>query len=206
MVFENASDTEPTVPVTDGEWNAFRYVAGEMSDEESQGFEARLDQDQSAREAVADAVALVETLAHTDAVRTPAIERGSSKRRSWAGWVGAAAACVLLVAAFVTLRSASTPTTVAEAPASPAADESLAGVALAWSEVRESYPQEQKSWPDFLESESTDAGLAPATAGEPTAELPADPTADFTLPAWLLSATALASGDAGNSSPVEDSQ
>src|SRR3954451_9260762 len=45
-------------PGADPPWLAFRYVSGEMGREEAEAFERRLDEDQGAREAVAEAVAL----------------------------------------------------------------------------------------------------------------------------------------------------
>src|SRR4051794_39341070 len=45
-------------PGADTPWLAFRYVSGEMGPEEAEAFERRLDEDQGAREAVAEAVAL----------------------------------------------------------------------------------------------------------------------------------------------------
>jgi len=44
-------------------WLAFRYVAGELDDAETQAFEARLETDQPAREAVAQSVALTQSVA-----------------------------------------------------------------------------------------------------------------------------------------------
>ena len=49
----------PQAPDDDLAWLAFRYVAGELDPEESAAFEHRLDREQPAREAVAEAVALV---------------------------------------------------------------------------------------------------------------------------------------------------
>ena len=61
-------------PDSDLSWLAFRYVAGEMDRDEAEAFESRLDQDQSAREAVAEAVALAGAIARLE----PATSRPSS--------------------------------------------------------------------------------------------------------------------------------
>jgi len=53
-------------------WLAFRYVAGELSAEEEQRFEERLALDQSAREAVEEAVKLIDAL-HVAAADLPGI-------------------------------------------------------------------------------------------------------------------------------------
>jgi ferric-dicitrate binding protein FerR (iron transport regulator) len=47
----------------DRHWQAFLYVSGEMSPAEAEEFEAQLADDQTAREAVADAVQLLATMA-----------------------------------------------------------------------------------------------------------------------------------------------
>src|SRR4051795_8989868 len=61
-------------PEADTPWLAFRYVTGEMGPEEAEAFERRLDDDQGAREAVAEAVALagaIRSLSPSDRVGSP---------------------------------------------------------------------------------------------------------------------------------------
>jgi hypothetical protein len=81
--------------VNDGDlrWTAERYVLGDLSDADAERFESLLADSQAAREAVAEAVSLCEMTAA--AVRTPA------RRPIPAAWLGASAACLLVVAAVV---------------------------------------------------------------------------------------------------------
>lgn len=85
-------------PQLDLDWQSFRYVSDEMSEAEVSRFEALLGEQQAAREAVADAVALMYAL---DRLR-PSPEVASPRRvhRGWmqpAVWLTAAAACLLAV-------------------------------------------------------------------------------------------------------------
>src|SRR4051812_46731911 len=61
---------------SDVSWLAFRYVSGEMGRDEAEAFEGRLDQDQGAREAVAEAVALAAAVAQVE----PAVLRMTRRR------------------------------------------------------------------------------------------------------------------------------
>jgi ferric-dicitrate binding protein FerR (iron transport regulator) len=156
-------------------WLAFRYVAGEMSLDETESFERRLDGDQEAREAVARAVELTGAVA---AVRSGSIPTFTlpRRRRLVRVIVGvaalAAAACLawLVVTPHAGERLAVTP------KVSPSAT-----VTLAWSTLR----QEREG-----EKDETTALLA---AND---DLPAlsesDDSADAGLPLWLLDAASLA--------------
>ncbi|MCI0359075.1 MAG: hypothetical protein L0211_11405 [Planctomycetaceae bacterium] len=77
---------------------AFRYVAGEMSPDEAIAFEARLADDQPARESVGRAVALAERLAEAAPAEEPIVERRADYRWVIAplGWMAAGAAVALL--------------------------------------------------------------------------------------------------------------
>ena len=86
-------------------WLAFRYVSGELTPAEADAFERRLDHDQQAREAVAEAVGLASCVASLPA-ETPqvlSLHRGRSFR-SLVVLAAAVAACVL-VAVGLHLRS-----------------------------------------------------------------------------------------------------
>lgn len=104
-----------TTPHDDLHWFAYRYSAGELSAAEAQEFEARLEVDQAAREALAQAVALSETVCALErsgsvgsGSTAPMIIPASTARRSWlqpVGWVAAgAAACLAVVMAWQTIK------------------------------------------------------------------------------------------------------
>jgi anti-sigma-K factor RskA len=96
------------------DWLAFRYVAGEMTDHESADWERRLADDQTAREAVAGAVQLVQAIGQLprDTWTTPAVlpassapampstTHGGGSRHSVLGW-SLAGLALLLVAGLV---------------------------------------------------------------------------------------------------------
>ena len=108
-------------------WLAYRFSAGELSAEETQEFEARLAVDQRAREALAEAVGLSETvfaLEHADregrrVAKSPALVMATASQRNWsernwsqrdwskwAGWIAAGvAACVALVMSWQVFRA-----------------------------------------------------------------------------------------------------
>ena len=87
---------------TDLDWQAFRYVAGEMTEGEFDRFEEQLALDQSAREAVAEAAHLAQTIALTESQQPltlrPAVAAGSGKRLAQtAVWMGFGAAVCLAI-------------------------------------------------------------------------------------------------------------
>jgi len=89
-------------PVDDIDWLAFRYVANEMSNDEYEQFEERLFDDQTAREAVATAVELTQTIASIETVEqsVQVAARESNGKRRWqrATWIAAAIAGCLAIA------------------------------------------------------------------------------------------------------------
>ncbi len=104
--------TEQVNPWHDLDWQAFCYVSGELSSAEQRDFEERLGDDQTAREAVARAVALLQVLAEASRVEkvTIASDRQAGRRRGdasrkaatnrWrlAAWLSAVAAvCLSLI-------------------------------------------------------------------------------------------------------------
>jgi len=85
----------------DREWLAFRYIAGELSGDETAAFEAELETSQGAREAVARAVELSQAVAIAESQQVELVEAAPkhSSRKSWIygiGWIvtGAVAASV----------------------------------------------------------------------------------------------------------------
>ena len=126
-------------------WLAFRYVAGEMSADECAEFETRLADDQAAREAVASAVELTQTMAcaanDSCDIAAPEIvvrKRGRAVRGRRLLWVGlGAAACLTLV---VLLRGVFDVRDIADSNSNPtrrARDSQPQQLALVWSQTRQ---------------------------------------------------------------------
>ncbi|MFN0021962.1 MAG: hypothetical protein ACKVP0_27250 [Pirellulaceae bacterium] len=85
----------------DREWLAFRYIAGELSGDETVAFEAELETSQVVREAVARAVELSQAVAIAESQQVVLVEAAPRgiRSRSWIpviGWItaGAVAASV----------------------------------------------------------------------------------------------------------------
>jgi len=141
----------------DLDWQAFRYVAGEMSSDEAAVFERRLADDQSAREAVADAVELAQALAtlgpeaREDTRPVPKARLGSGKRtwRRRAVWtVAGTAACVALIVTSWLYRGGET---------AQSTDLSLEQLALLWSQIGEELdPRELDEWAEDFSDDPTD--------------------------------------------------
>ena len=89
---------------SDREWLAFRYIAGELSSEETAAFEAELETSQVAREAVARAVELTQAVAKAESHDVELVESAARKARDrpWyhgIGWIGAGAAAASVAGA-----------------------------------------------------------------------------------------------------------
>jgi ferric-dicitrate binding protein FerR (iron transport regulator) len=112
----------PLEPETDLHWTAFLYISGDLPPAESTSFEARLADDQEARDAVAEAVELAGALAIVGAESRPR-RRSKLLRAFIAASALAAAACLVL-----TLQPGPRPTGYDRPDASE--------VALAWSSLR----------------------------------------------------------------------
>src|SRR3954468_7171783 len=115
---------------------AVRYIAGELPDDELAAFESRLERDQAAREAVAQAVELAGAVAQLPPA-TADVSSMPRPRRLPLRMAAVAAAACLVIAAGVVLRARH------ETPASPQAPPVTAtnppgSVALAWSGLRQS--------------------------------------------------------------------
>lgn len=114
-------------------WCAFQYVAGELGHEETAAFEQRLSEDQTAREAVAQAVELSESLAQ--AYRHPLSVVANHRSSSWLRqltWMSIGAAACLL--AMITWSQTGRPASVATA--FPAGEDTSA-LALVWAHASE---------------------------------------------------------------------
>ena len=147
-------------------WLAFRYAAGELEGGAEAAFERRLDSDQEAREALAEAVLLAGAFARSgrpgltprpSAFRVPAILTLTA----------AAAACLVVALGPGVLGRARGPVPVPSQAARPA---DPAAVALTWSGLR------------------LDAADDPGDGDEPEAPEPNEPNEP--LPGWLIEAAA----------------
>jgi hypothetical protein len=166
----------PSEPWSDLSWLAFAYVSGELFDDAAVAFERRLAQDQSAREAVAEAVALVGAVAALPPETLPISRRTGF--RPWLAVGAAAAACLALVIGLS--RRGPMPVVPAVAPAQAGLDPAEK-VALAWSGLR----QELDAEPD-----ASDDLVAWLEEPELVADEP-ESVADHGLPGWLVEAAAL---------------
>lgn len=141
---------------SDREWLAFRYIAGELSGDETAAFEAELESSQAAREAVARAVELSQAVAIAESQEVELVKAASkhSRRKSWIfgiGWI-AAGAVAASVAGAVWWNM-------------PKSQQEKSNIAESWAAMRAVDP--------------------PAPAGEVPAELgPALDAAD-TAPSWM---------------------
>ncbi len=161
------------------DWSAFCYAAGEMTADEAAAFEARLADDQAAREALARAVELTEVVASAESLAPAVVVRSQAsvwtKRLTWMAIGSAASLLVALVwsGAWSWLASE----TVASAE--------QARLAAAWSQTRQ----------ELAESDSDlwyPRHFAASEAEEPDAVLPT-PVDDADLldsvtPTWMTAA------------------
>jgi hypothetical protein len=118
------------------DWQAFRYVANEMSEAESSDFESLLLTDQTAREAVARAIEetahIRQALAHSD-IAIADLQRSSWNRKSRRTAVVAIGSCLTLLVAIFVVRI-SLP--VSDGGLHYVAEDDSAGLAFAWVEAR----------------------------------------------------------------------
>jgi hypothetical protein len=167
----------------DLDWLAFQYVNDELPADEAARFEERLAGDQAAREAVAEAMHLVQAVAAGARITTPA-----STGRNWlqhAAWSAIGAAVCLAV--IFTLRALPKDAPVVQRP--QAADLTSAELALVWAQ-NGSYRAEE-------------AAEALAEDDAPLAADAREIERDFVVPAWMLEAV---SGSPEIKPPVKESQ
>ena len=151
-----------TKPQADAElaWQAFRYLANEMTSNEHHAFEELLDRDQPAREALAR---MVELSAAVQASPAITFERRVPPSLLAAGWMSlGAAACLAIMFSWQSLTQAD----FRGVETTSSSHDSQ--VALAWS------PAEQ-------DPNDNDEGI-------PTSSPDSESSSDFATPSWLMAA------------------
>ena len=158
------------------DWQAFCYVANEMTEDEIRAFELRMSEDQSAREAVAAAYELtrcvhaVEAERHAAAsVANAALPQSATDRFSWTrnqvGMILGTAACWGLL---MMMWGFPRPESGVQAVPSSSWDPAVAGqLAVIWSESH--MPLDDPLWPPEQLDETTDEDL-PVARADPSAE------------------------------------
>ncbi len=165
------------------QWQAFLYISGELDAEATTAFEQILLEDQTAREAVASAVELVQAVGAVglEASLILTLPDRSRRRRL----------TVVTVAAAVLVTSALIPW--GRPTSNLKSDDS--SVARAWSGLRQGIDADWKAV--VAGSASTD----PVDSGLPTdSDSAVEPSGERPLPSWLLSAASVPRGD----SPQEE--
>ncbi len=170
-------------------WLAFQYVAGELSTADADLFEERLADDQAAREAVAQAVALFHTVCAVEAAEpvvalagAPLRERDSRRVAViWRVALGTAAAALLAVTLNFNLWNRTSPDAKNVAAVTPA-------LADAWSALRADFASDENVTPSVAASAVlTDAELAIAEE---------DLAVSTDAPSWMTAAVLGLSGKA----------
>jgi hypothetical protein len=166
------------LPHDELDWLAYRYVAGELSPDEEQSFEARLGDDQPAREAVEQAFELTQAMRIAARSLPEPASGGARVTGRFYGWAAVVAAC-LLIACLGWLWSGGDPADRQFAEEAGTTDEAAA-VALAWAEVR--------GWQTRGQPAADAAAAPPAPdwpALEPDLGSGEGVKGDIELPAWL---------------------
>jgi anti-sigma factor RsiW len=173
------------------DWSAFCYAAGELSPAEAEQFESRLADEQSAREALARAVELTQTVAaaesqadkfQDDRLVVPARRAVAewSTRLSWMAMGGLASVAIALVWAGVVGHSSSGPS------------EKQLALANAWTQTRAEIAQAKEDglWlpPTWMFGEADEDLLAMNDAG--------DESALSETPSWMTAAVFGLAGEA----------
>lgn len=181
-------------------WLAFRYVAGELSDADADLFEDRLADDQTAREAVAEAVSLFHTVCAAEATQPlHAVSRGAGARRItqtivWRTALAISAAVLLaLTVSLNPFTSETSPSTQNLAAVTPA-------LADAWSTVRRDFVNDENA------AHSVAASLVLTEAELALAE--DDLTISTDAPSWMTAAVLSFSGKttSGQAQPLDSSK
>lgn len=139
----------------DLQWTAFCYLTGELDTQQRESFEARLDTDQVAREAVARAHELIDCVVSvSDESQVRAVQlTGTAISNGWMqGMMGAAvgaALCMLLFLGglgWLGLGWSRDNEPSEDAPFAGAVSPDIENLATIWDETRE--PLDQPLWPD----------------------------------------------------------
>jgi hypothetical protein len=166
---------------------ALRYVAGELGRDETAAFERRLDEDQVAREAVAEAVELAGAIAAAEPAAAAVLPM--TRRRTGltiaAGLAMAAAACV---AWLIVMAQGPVGPHETESPLARASESSLVAT-LAWSTLREECVDQ-----DIIGLPETELAAAPDV----------DDASDHGIPLWLLDAASLSGRRDGGTTQVKE--
>lgn len=199
---------------SDLDWQAWCYVSGEMTSDESAAFEARLADDLAACEAVARAVELNDALAavalpvarnSVHSAERPAGDRwpgrGRSPRRQapWLprlGWMAAGAAACLTLILLVRWDGSHDVAVVEHERAEHDAGDLASRLAQAWTEVLGSDVADEEDPNDSAGQQSFGESLAYIGPGE----LGVTASDDSVAPDWLLAA--LDEGDS-NTDPTD---
>ena len=179
------------------DWQAFCYVANELSPAERDQFEEQLAVDQVAREAVARAVDLARILAVAECHEATAVEvfpaPVAQADRHWArrvAWMSLGAAASLLVAVLVS--SLATNPETSELVASPV-QEASGELASAWTESRAELPSVWQTEAASAEASSLEGLGSPGyliAGSDDTVAL-----ASSEAPSWMTAALLAQAGD-----------
>jgi hypothetical protein len=192
-------------------WQAFRYVAGEMSGDEAHGFEEQLAVEQTAREAVAEAAQLAQVVALADSqelvsLRAPAAD-GSSRMWQAAIWMGfGAAACLAIVLSagwldFTIDAPIATPAQSPNgAPQGVASDDAATLLAMSWLAAKDELAEQVD---EGVEDQDSLIALLDSSEGETlvddegTERFVDDMNPEDAPPSWLLLAVSEEQGEPG---------
>jgi hypothetical protein len=168
-------------------WSAYRYAAGEMSDDEGAAFEARLADDQTVREALEQAVELRSAVKRV--LSEPAVERRPALLPRVAVWAASLAACVVLAPAALRFFAERLDRPDGK-QAGPTANRSpvvaeVDSIPLAWAAVRD------RADVETVGAETPDWGAEPTpTDWSLAVDGPVGEGAAGEIPRWLLAAVA----------------
>lgn len=166
----------------DDDWQAFLYLAGEMSAEESAAFELRLAQDQSAREALARSVQFTGAVASACRPVSVAVSAAMSQR-SWGRVVAvcAAAALVLVAVSFGLFDGDRSDIAKPSVVTHRTAGKNVDGLVAFWNESG------NKS--SSRDAEYLDEGHLASADFDPNSLAYLD-ASDLSVPSWMLAAVA----------------
>lgn len=182
------SPNELAAPANDLFWQAFRYVADELTPEEALAFETRLANEQAAREAVAQAVelshAVKAAVPEPQPVDTTHVVLASATHDRWMqpiGWLAAGvAACLALVMTWQTFG-----------PVKQQDRSKLAPLALAWAET-------QADSDEPADDEDADADSLSETIDLLAVAEMSDEDLEALAPSWMRAAVSLNDGTGKN--------
>jgi hypothetical protein len=188
-------------PETDPCWLALRYVSGEMGRDEAEVFERLLDQDQGAREAVSEAVALAGAIAALSPPDRSVLPMPIALRPVPAllGLVSIAAACLAWL-----FFGPHGPSAKKSAPGDRVAATSMkpsVSVTLAWSTLRQEREGEDGEANELLAWNGEEPGLPEPEVATPSE---AEGASDHGLSPWLLDAASLVGRPGHLAAPVKE--